>query len=325
VLIGDPGVKIRLEVIPADCLGTEHRLLEQRLASGDLAAAVTLHYPFPIGVATVGKVATPGRGREIYLATTTGTVAADRVEAMAKSAIYGIACAKAAGLAEPVLGVLNVEGAPQVEKLLTALGENGYRSIRWAVSGRADGGALMRGNDVLGGTPDVLVTDSLTGNVLMKMLSAYSTGGIYESVGAGYGPGVGEGYKQIIHIISRASGAAVIANAIAYAGDMAAGDLPAKVAAEVAAAKAAGLEQLLGERSSQPAAAPAATVKAPPEKVATAEIAGVEILRLDEAVTHLWSLGIYARPGMGCTGPVVLVAPEDLAGAREALSKAQYL
>ncbi|HLN61357.1 MAG TPA: glycine/sarcosine/betaine reductase complex component C subunit beta [Symbiobacteriaceae bacterium] len=332
VLIGDPGVKTRLEVIPADCLGTEHRLLEQRLASGDLAAAVTLHYPFPIGVATVGKVATPGRGREIYLATTTGTVAADRVEAMAKSAIYGIACAKAAGLAEPVLGVLNVEGAPQVEKLLTALGENGYRSIRWAVSGRADGGALMRGNDVLGGTPDVLVTDSLTGNVLMKMLSAYSTGGIYESVGCGYGPGVGEQARQIIHIISRASGAPVIAGAIAYAGEMAAGGLVAKVAEELSAARAAGLDQLLAQRAAGglgvgTAATPATAGApvAPPEKVATAEIAGVEILRLEEAVQCLWAKGIYARPGMGCTGPVVLVADEDLAGARQALTETQFL
>ena len=39
----------------------------------------------------------------------------------------------------------------------------------------------------------------------------------------------------------------------------------------------------------------------------------------------LWAKGIYARPGMGCTGPVVLVADEDLTRARQALTEAQFL
>ena len=38
-----------------------------------------------------------------------------------------------------------------------------------------------------------MVTDSLTGNILMKMMSSYCTGGSYEAVGYGYGPGIGEG------------------------------------------------------------------------------------------------------------------------------------
>ncbi|HWI52175.1 MAG TPA: glycine/sarcosine/betaine reductase complex component C subunit beta [Symbiobacteriaceae bacterium] len=325
VLIGNPGVATSLCVVGADCIGTAHREMENRLRSGDLAAAVTLHYPFPIGVATVGKVVTPGKGREMFLATTTGTAAADRVEAMVRSAIYGVACAKAAGIAEPTLGVLNLEGAPQVEKILGRLAEAGYASVRWATSGRADGGALMRGNDVLGGTPDVLVTDSLTGNVLMKVMSAYTTGGSYEALGCGYGPGVGENQKQIIHIISRASGAPVIAGAITYAGDMAVGGLVGEVASELAAARAAGLDRLLAERGAASTVAPTATPVAPPEKVATAEISGVEIMALEDAVHCLWAKGVYARPGMGCTGPVVLVAPEDLAGARGVLAAEKYL
>jgi len=327
VLIGNPGVATALAYIDVDCIGSAHREMENRLRSGDLAAAVTLHYLFPIGVATVGKVVTPGKGREMFLATTTGTAAADRVEAMVRSAIYGVACAKAAGIAEPTLGVLNLEGAPQVERILGRLAEAGYTSVRWATSGRADGGALMRGNDVLGGTPDVLVTDSLTGNVLMKVMSAYTTGGSYESLGAGYGPGVGENQKQIIHIISRASGAPVIAGAITYAGDMAVGGLVGKVAEELAGARAAGLDRLLTERSAAApgGGAPAATPAAPPEKVATAEISGVEIMALEDAVHCLWARGVYARPGMGCTGPVVLVAPEDLEGARRALTAEKYL
>ena len=42
------------------------------------------------------------------------------------------------------------------------------------------------GNDILMGVPDVMVMDSLTGNVLIKVLSAYSSGGIMSS-GPGYG------------------------------------------------------------------------------------------------------------------------------------------
>lgn len=325
VLIGTPGVETDLEVIECDCIGTAHRAMEGRLASGDLAAAVTLHYPFPIGVATVGRVVTPGRGRDMLLACTTGTAAADRVEAMVRSAIYGRAVARALGNKRPTFGILNLEGAPQAEKILAGLMAGGY-DLRWAESGRADGGALMRGNDVLGGTPDVLVTDSLTGNVLMKMLSAFSTGGSYEALGYGYGPGVGEKQRQIVHIISRASGAPVIAGSIAYAGDMAIGGLIDRLAEEMAKARESGLERLLAERSSAGAAAAVAPVAvAPPEKVATAEIAGVEILRLEEAVQHLWSRGIFARPGMGCTGPVVLVADEDLAAARDELTQAAFL
>lgn len=50
----------------------------------------------------------------------------------------------------------------------------------------------MRGNDVLQGTPDIMVCDSLTGNIMVKMLSSYTTGGSFEASGYGYGPGVGK-------------------------------------------------------------------------------------------------------------------------------------
>ena len=43
--------------------------------------------------------------------------------------------------------------------------------VNFTESVRADGGAVMRGNDLLTGTPDVMITDSLTGNILMKMFS----------------------------------------------------------------------------------------------------------------------------------------------------------
>lgn len=329
VLIGTPPRPTGLRVVDGLCLSEEHQTMERLLASGELAAAVTLHYPFPIGVATVGRVVTPARGREMLIACTTGTAAADRVEAMVRSAIYGIAVARSLGLHEPTVGLLNLDGAPQAERLLEELRRGGYR-LHWAGSRRADGGVLMRGNDVLSGEPDVLVTDSLTGNILMKLLSAQSTGGSYEATGYGYGPGVGAGQRQIIHIISRASGAPVIAGAIKYAGEMAAGGLAQWATAELAAARAAGLDRLLAARKASGTGAPAnaeaaAAVQPPPEKVATGEIAGVEILRLEEAVQRLWARGIYARPGMGCTGPVVLVANEDLAAARSALEAEGFI
>ncbi|MCG4712407.1 glycine reductase, partial [Dorea formicigenerans] len=74
----------------------------------------------------------------------------------------------------PTVGILNVDGARQTEKALKELQENGY-DITFAESARADGGCVMRGNDVLQGTPDIMVTDSLTGNIMVKMLSSAAT------------------------------------------------------------------------------------------------------------------------------------------------------
>ena len=81
-----------------------HKKMEAMLAREEIQAAVTMHYPFPIGVSTVGRVITPGKGKDLYLATTTGTASADRVEGMVKNAIYGIIAAKASGIAEPTVG-----------------------------------------------------------------------------------------------------------------------------------------------------------------------------------------------------------------------------
>ena len=68
--------------------------MEELLESGEIDAAVTMHYPFPVGVSTVGKIITPGMGKAMYLATTTGTSDTDRVSAMVKNAIYGIIAAR---------------------------------------------------------------------------------------------------------------------------------------------------------------------------------------------------------------------------------------
>ena len=146
-----------------------HKKMEQMVESGEVDGAVTMHFPFPIGVSTVGRAVTPARGREMFIANTTGTSSGDRIEGMILNAVDGIIAAKACGVQNPTVGILNVDGARQTEMALNQLKEGGYE-FQWANSARADGGAVLRGNDVLQGTPDVLVTDSLTGNVLIKML-----------------------------------------------------------------------------------------------------------------------------------------------------------
>lgn len=314
-----------VETVYADCADDCLKEMEKLLNEGKADAAVAMHYPFPIGVATIGRVVAPATGQSYFLATTTGTAATDRVEAMVKGAIAGIATAKAYGIENPGVGILNLDGARQAEMILKKLSDNGY-PIAAARSKRADGGVVMRGNDVLLGSQDVLVADSLTGNVLVKMLSAYSSGGSYETVGEGYGPGVGEGMNGIVLIISRASGSSLIAGAIRYAAAMAKGDLVNVYKKEMELAKKAGLTEILEERRSKSSKQEAdEEVSAPPTEVVTFEISGIEVLDLDDAVNVLWREKVYAQSGMGCTGPVVMVSEANSEKALEILQKAGYV
>ena len=261
----------------------------------------------------------------VFLANTTGTSSADRIEGMIKNTIYGIIAAKTCGIANPTVGILNVDGARQTEKALKKLQENGY-PIEFAESGRADGGCVMRGNDVLQESPDIMVTDSLTGNIMVKMLSSFTTGGSFEATGFGYGPGIGEGYEQLVMIVSRASGAPVIANAIRYAAQLVRGKVFEVAKEEFAAVKKAGLKEILDEhKASQKPAAAEEEVKEPPKEVVTAQIPGIEVMDLEDAVKVLWKLGIYAESGMGCTGPIIRVSDANLAKAEEELKKSGYI
>ena len=309
--------------VPAADADECHRVMEDLLDRHDVDGAVTLHYPFPIGVSTVGRAVTPGRGKDVFIATTTGTSSTQRVEGMVKNAIYGIITAKACGIAEPTVGILNVDGARHVEKALKDLAMGGY-AIHFAESSRSDGGCIMRGNDLLEGTADVMVTDSLTGNILIKMLSAYTTGGNYESLGYGYGPGIGEGYDKLILIISRVSGSPLIAGALQFAGELVQNHVFDVAAREFAAAKSAGLDQLLAACSGAPKQESAAAVAAPPKEVVTAQIAGIEVLDLEDAVQVLWKQGIYAESGMGCTGPIIRVSEANYAKSYDLLKQAGY-
>mgnify|MGYP005967330143 CR=1 FL=1 len=303
-----------------------HKKMEEMVDKGEVDGAVTMHFPFPIGVSTVGRAVTPGKGREMFIATTTGTSSTDRIEGMIKNAIYGVIAAKASGIAQPTVGILNVDGARQTETALKQLIDGGY-DMKLAESARADGGCVMRGNDVLQGTPDVMVCDSLTGNVLIKMLSSYTTGGSFEATGYGYGPGIGEGYEKLIMIISRASGAPLIAGAIEYAAQLVRGKIFDVAKREFKKAADAGLKKILDARKASAAkpAAEAAEVKAPPKEVVTAQIPGIEVMDLDDAVASLWKEGIYAESGMGCTGPIVLISEANHDKAVEILKKNGYV
>jgi len=311
--------------IPAANDKEAHDIMEKLLEGGAADGAVTMHYPFPIGVSTVGRAVTPGMGRPMYIATTTGTSSSNRVEGMIKNALYGIITAKAGGLKNPTVGILNIDGARQAASALKELKEKGY-DISFASSGRADGGCIMRGNDLLTGACDVMVTDPLTGNILIKTLSSFTTGGSYESIGWGYGPGIGQGYDRLVMIVSRASGAPVIANAIEYAAELIRGDYREKAKLEFAAAEKAGLTRILeGIKSKAAPAQEQDAVKAPPKEVVTGEILGIEITDLEDAVAVLWKAGIYAESGMGCTGPIILVNEARLEAAVEILVKNKYI
>ena len=303
-----------------------HKKMDEMLANHEVDGAVTMHYPFPIGVSTVGRVITPAKGKQMFVANTTGTSSTDRIEGMILNTIAGIITAKSCGIAEPTVGILNVDGARQTEMALNKLREGGF-NFNWATSARADGGAVLRGNDVLMGTPDVMVMDSLTGNVMIKMLSSFTTGGSFESTGYGYGPGIGKGYENLVLIVSRASGAPLIANALEYAAQLVKGKVFEVAKAEYAAAEKAGLSKILADRkaAAAPAAAAAEEVKAPPAEPCTASIPGVEVMDLEDAVKVLWKAGIYAESGMGCTGPIVMMSPANLEKSKELLKAAGYI
>jgi len=320
VMIG-PKVSSDIETIEVENAEEGHKKMVELLENGELHGCVTQHFDFPIGVSTVGRVITPGRGKDMVIATTTGTSSTNRVEGMVLNAISGIATAKAIGIKNPKVGILNLDGARQVERILKEVQSNGYE-FEFADSLRADGGSVMRGNDLLAGTPDVMVCDSLTGNLLIKIFSSFTTGGDYETVGAGYGPGVGEGYKKLVNIVSRASGAPLICEALRYCATCAQNKLINVANDEFKKANEAGLKDIINKTvKAKKEAASEEEVKIPPQKVVTFAIPGIDILELENACKVLWKEGIYSESGMGCTGPIILVNEEDGSAAIEILIK----
>ncbi len=314
---------LKCEVVKSE--DDAHKKMEELLDSGDVEAAVTMHYPFPIGVSTVGRIISPGKGREMFIATTTGTSSTDKVEGMVKNAIYGLITAKACGIKNPTVGILNIDGARQTEIALNKLKNKGY-DIQFAASNRSDGGAVMRGNDLLTGSCDVMVMDSLTGNLMIKIFSSYTTGGSFESLGYGYGPGIGEAFNKLILIISRASGAPLIDGAIRYAGDLIKGNCMQIAKEEFEKAKRAGLDSILEEiKASKKPQEEANEIQAPKKEVVISQISGIEIMDLEDAVKLLWKNNVYAESGMGCTGPIILVSEFNTNIALKILADNNYI
>lgn len=322
ILIG-PKVTENFEVVEVSDSCEGHKKMVELLETGVIDGAVTQHFDFPIGVSTVGKVITPGKGRQMLIATTTGTTSTNRVEGMIINAISGIATAKACGIKNPKVGILNVDGARQVERALKDLNAAGY-PIEFADSLREDGGAVMRGNDLLAGTPDVMVCDSLTGNLLIKMFSSFTTGGDYETVGAGYGPGVGENYDKLINIVSRASGAPLICEALRFCADCANKSVMKIARKEFEKANSASLKGIIEKITKKSQDKSTDEIKIPEKKVVTFAIPGIDILELDDACKALWRQDIYSESGMGCTGPVILVNENDGKKAQNVLVEAGF-
>lgn len=297
--------------------------MEAALRDGRISAAVALHYPFPLGVSTIGRVLTPSRGKAMLIASTTGTSSTDRLEGMVRNAVYGIAVARSLGIEAPSVGILNIDGANLAFRALGKLRDNGF-PITFGKSVRKDGGAILRGNDILAGAVDVCVTDTLTGNVLMKMFSAFTTGGSYESTGWGYGPSVGRDWSLIVSIISRASGAPVIANALDYSARAVVGGLAARVAEHIAMAEKAGMSAIIAEMKPSRQAA-GDEVLQPPKEPTGEELHGIDVLSIEDAVMSLWKNGIYAESAMGCTGPVVKVPARCLEESENVLRSEGFI
>ena len=306
-----------------DCEADIQKAMEEALKSNRIKGAVALHYPFPLGVATVGMIHTPAKGKPLIISTSTGTSSTNRVEAMVLNAIYGIAVAKARGIKDPKVGILNVDGAQLVYRSLKRLAEQGY-GITFGSSLRQDGGPILRGNDLIAGSVDICITDTLTGNVLVKVFGAYNTGGNYESLGWGYGPSVGEDWPYVISIISRASGACVIANSIRFTAEAVTAGLPSIAKKELSMAKTCGLDGILADLHVKDEEKKSA-VEPPKPEPTDKEIHGVDVLTIEDAVRVLWAHGIYAESAMGCTGPVIKVPSRLSAQAGDILTKEGYL
>ena len=294
----------------------------QAIEGKGIQGAVAMHYPFPVGVTTIGKIRTPARGRPLYIASSTGTSALSRVEALTRNTLYGIAVAKAAGITNPTVGLLNQDGASGALRVLETLSAQGY-AIPFGQSLRKEGGRLLRGNDLVAGSVDIAVCDTLTGNALCKVFSTFTSGGLYESAGWGYGPSVGEGWEKVISIVSRSSGAGVIAGALLHTAEMVKGNLPFHVREELAKAQSAGLAALLKTKHAARPVSPGAAKLVP--CIVDESFGGVDVLELEAAIALLAEKGIYAEGAMGCTGPIVRVAAKDREGAMNCLKENGYL
>ena len=306
--------------------------LNKLIDSGEIDGVLAMHYAFDMGVASVGKLISPSKGNVFYIATTTGYSASQRVEALIRNTIAGIAVAKTDGILEPRVGLLNLEGSLVAKRALDELVANGY-PIRWVTSLRKGKDILLRGNDLLSGEADIIIADSLSGNILVKILSSYINGGKKEILGYGYGPGVGENVNRIINIISRASGRSVIVNALKFTAEMVRSNLIDKYKSEIKKAYECGLKGIIEKyclSTSSNVTSPSfrsnnLKKEVPIRTVLNEEIEGVDIMEIENAVSYLLKYSIYVVSGMGCTGAVIMLNKKDKEKAIDILKKEGFL
>ena len=80
VAIGPKG-STSLPTVEANTEDEQRSTMENLLKTGEIDACVTMHYNFPLGVTTIGRVIAPATGREMLIASTTGMSAGNRTEA----------------------------------------------------------------------------------------------------------------------------------------------------------------------------------------------------------------------------------------------------
>ena len=190
-------------------------VMDALLAEGRIEGAVALHYPFPMGVTTIGRMTCPASGRPMFMASSTGMSAPPAGRCHAPQRRPRCRCGQGPGPLLPVLGVLNLEAAPPGGPRPVAHGGQGLsRAARGEhPPGRRCPAArqrpAVRGRGRLRhGYPDRQCPH--------EGLCVLHVRGARETCGWGYGPSVGEGWDKVISIVSRASGAPVIAGALRY-------------------------------------------------------------------------------------------------------------
>lgn len=141
----------------------------------------------------------------------------------------------------------------------------------------------------------------------MKLFSSFNSGGKEEVLGYGYGPGIGLSYENKILIVSRVSGTNVIVGAIEYAFDILRGKIDDVLKEEESALKRLNLLEMLNSNEKHESKTLEKSDIEIKKEVVTAQITGIDIMKLEEAVDFLKSNGIYSEAGMGCTGPIILV------------------
>ena len=91
-------------------------------------------------------------------------------------------------------------------------------------------------------------------------------------------------------------------------------------------AKKAGLSRVLNELAKKETASKTEEiVAAPPKEVVTAQIPGIEVMDLEDAVAALWKEKIYAESGMGCTGPIIRISEVNKEKSEKILSHKGFI